>query len=292
MISFRNHLLSLVAVFAALAVGIVLGGGPLGDAGSEDAAPSAAEAAEPGDGYGDDFAAAVAPTLYANRLADMPVLVWTMPGADPGQVEQLQEQVAAAGGTVAAVQELGEALVSPGEKALVDTLGSQLVEQLPKDAVADDATTYERIGELLGRATTTDAPEGADRDAASTTVLEGMKGAGLLAEVPALERRVPLVLVVLGDPVDGDEGGDDIVGGLVRGLSRASLGTVVADESAEAGSQLTRLREAGALGEAVSVDGIDTVPGRAAAVLGLARSLGTPGGSFGATGGDGAVPLG
>ena len=42
MITFRHFLTSLVAVFLALAVGIVLGGGPLSDVTDPDPAPAAA----------------------------------------------------------------------------------------------------------------------------------------------------------------------------------------------------------------------------------------------------------
>ena len=41
MISYRHHIVSLVAVFLALAVGVVLGGGPLTDLGRDDPAASA-----------------------------------------------------------------------------------------------------------------------------------------------------------------------------------------------------------------------------------------------------------
>ena len=44
--------------------------------------------------------------------------------------------------------------------------------------------------------------------------------------------------------------------------------------------------------EVATVDGIDTSAGRTAAVLTLARALGTKGGAFGASGADGPVPVG
>ncbi len=46
-------------------------------------------------------------------------------------------------------------LVDTGEKTLVDTLGSQLLTQLPDGVVSADADTYTRLGELLGVALTT-----------------------------------------------------------------------------------------------------------------------------------------
>lgn len=293
MISFRNHLLSLVAVFIALAIGIVLGGGPLSEVGEQTTrATSAASGPETRAAeVGEEFARSAAPVLYGDTLADRPVAVLTFPGTDPDLVEELAGQVEAAGATVATRQALGAGLVSTGEKALVDTLGSQLVEQLPDGVVTEEATTYERIGELLGRAVASQEPEGAERDAPATTILEGMSGADLLADVAEADVRAPLLLVVLGDEVSG-EGGDDIVAGLVRGLDRSSVGTVVVGSSDSGEGQLGRLRDADGLGEASSVDGVELAPGQVAAVLALGRSLTGSGGSFGASGDDGVVPLG
>ena len=47
MITLRHHLLSIVAVFLALAAGIVLGGGPLSDVGATVATSSGEKAAAP-----------------------------------------------------------------------------------------------------------------------------------------------------------------------------------------------------------------------------------------------------
>lgn len=298
MISFRTHVVTLVSVFAALAVGVVLGGGPLSEVGRDESSAAevtelraAAARGEQASDFGDRFAGAAAGALYAGRLAERQVAVVTLPGADESTVAALVEQVGAAGGAVSVTQALGAPLVSSEQKSLVDTLGSQLVAQLPKETVTGEATTYERMGQLLGFALATKAPEGEATSSQTLAVLEGMAGADLLPEVPAAERRAPLVLVVLGDEVDGD-GGDDILGGLVRGLAQTALGVVVAGGTADSDDQLTTLRTEAALGGATSVDGVETPAGRVSAVVGLARSLSTQGGAFGASGADGALPLG
>ena len=295
MISFRSHLLTLVSVFLALAVGVVLGGGPLSEVGragdqeqvsgdDQAAARSRAEA-------GDRFAGAVAAPLYGGRLAGRAVSVLTLPGADQEVVTALGEQVALAGGAVNVTQPVGEPLLDPTEKALVDTLGSQLVAQLPADSVSADATTYDRIGQVLGLTLASTSLEGAATNAQSQAVLDGLVGAELLPEAPARERRAPLVLVVLGDEVEG-EGGDSLLGGVLRGLGAAALGVVVAGTDGDPESQLGRLRAGEDLAGLTSVDGVDQTPGQVAAVLALIRSLDTRGGAFGASGADGPVPLG
>ena len=100
------------------------------------------------------------------------------------------------------------------------------------------------------------------------------------------------MLLVLGTDAD-DEGSDAILAGLVDGLASQAAGVVVAGTLADGGSgQLGRLRATPAATRVATLDGVDTLAGRAATVMALARSLTTPGGSFGASGADGAVPLG
>ncbi|WP_181310901.1 copper transporter [Nocardioides campestrisoli] len=293
MISFRTHLLTLVSVFLALAIGVVLGGGPLSEVGrSGDQEPTSATSdAGARAEAGEAFAAGAAAPLYGGRLAERQVAVLTLPGADPEVVTALGEQVALAGGTISVQQAVSESLLNPTEKSLVDTLGSQLVEQLPAGSVAAEATTYDRMGQLLGLTLASTDVAGSQTNAQTQAVLDGLVGAELLPDAPARERRAPLVLVVLGDEVDG-EGGDTVLGGLLRGLAAAAVGVVVAGESADADSQLARLREGDDLAALTSVDGVDRAPGQVAAGLALIRSLTTRGGAFGASGADGALPLG
>lgn len=295
MITLRHHIVSLVSVFLALAVGIVLGGGPLSEIGRAEGRSAdtgldpAMTAAQQRADFGDAFAGSAASTVYAGRLAERAVAVVTLPGADTGVVDQLVEQVGAAGGTVSGTYAVGDALVGTGEKSLVDTLGSQLMTQQPDGAVSAEATTYDRMGELIGLATASTKPEGQGPDAKAAAILEGLQGADLLTGPPEQARRAPLVLVVLGDEPAVD-GGDTILAGLVAGLARQSVGVVVAGDLADGAGQLGRLRTIGTA--AATVDGVDTPAGRVATVVALARSLTTPGGAFGASGSDGPLPLG
>jgi hypothetical protein len=291
--TFRQHLTTLVAVFVALAVGIVLGGGLLSDvteaASTEASAP--AEDTPPQAAYTESFTGAVAPGLVAGRLTDRQVALVTVPGADEQVVTALTERIAAAGGAVTARYDLTETMVGPDQKTLVDTLGSQLMTQ-QGDAIAAEATTYDRIGQLLGLAVATATPEGEATNGKGRAILESLTGADLVGAPADVERRAPLVLLVLGDE-PAAEGGDAILAGLVTGLSRAAAGVVVAGDTADGGEgQLGRLRAEPVSAEAATVDGAETTAGQVTAVLALARSLGTPGGAFGATGTDGPVPLG
>ena len=288
MISFRHHVVSLVAVLLALAAGVALGGGPLSELARDPATASAAASGQRQEAqrevsFGDDFAAAGAATLYDGRLADQTVSILTLPGADKDVVTGLAAQVERAGGAVAGTYDAQPVLVDASEKSLVDTMGTQLMTTLGGGAVSADASTYPRIGELLGLAIA--APTESTADA--TAVRQSLAGADLLSS-PAAARRAPLVLVVLGDDLD-----DAILSGLLTGLAAKADGVVVAGDAASGiDGDLHALRGEPVADNVATVDGVDSVVGQVSAVLALARSLKTPGGSYGASGSDGAVPLG
>ena len=287
MISYRHHVVSLVAVFLALAIGVTLGGGPLSDLGRAATASPAGSvqdtAVERDSVFADRFAAASAPVLYDGRLRDRSVAVLTLPGADPDVVAGLSAGIKAAGGSVGGTYVAQAALVSADQKSLVDTMGSQLLTQLDPGAASAEAPTYERMGQLLGLVLS--SPKGSGTDAGS--IRQSLAGADLLTS-PEDGTRSPLVLVVLGDDVD-----DAILSGLVTGLDAMATGVVVAGDSESGVSgDLSGLRAEPDAEGAASVDGVETSLGQVTTVLALARSLTSPGGAFGASGSDGAVPLG
>lgn len=294
MITFRHFLTSIVAVFLALAVGIVLGGGPLSDVTDRGPAPASATDDSPDDAagaYAEGFTGAVGPLLTSAKLAERDVALVTAPGVNEESLSGLVEQIKAAGGTVSGRYLLTDQVVAPEQKALVDTLGSQLMTQQGK-TIAADATTYDRIGQLLGVGIATTGAEGAAPSGQQSRIVESLVGADLLAVEGTVTTRAPLVLMVLGDE-PAAEGGDAILAGLVAGLSRAARGVVVGGTVADGGDgQIGRLRADPASTGVATVDGIDTPAGRLTVVLALARALDTRGGAFGASGADGPVPLG
>lgn len=297
MISFRNHVVSLLAVFLALAVGIVLGGGPMSAVGRDatvDTSPTkdaaVLEAAEAQVDFGDTLSGAVASRAYADGLSDQSVAVLAMPGADPSSREELTTQIEAAGGTVSGQYELLDALTAPGEKALVDSLGSQLATQSPK-AVAAGSSTYDRIGQLIGRTIATTGPQPAGRGEGVTTIAESLQAADLISIPDDIDGRAPYVMVLLGS--NTDEESDAAYEGLIAGLARAANGVVVTGTAADGrNGRLSRLRESDVVAEVATVDGVDHTSGQVTSVLALTTWPDARGGAFGATGADGAVPIG
>ncbi len=291
MISFRTHVVTLVALMLALAAGVALGGGPLSEVGrgTLSSAPTTVGEAETADAadFGDAFARSGAETLYAGRLDTHPIALVTLPGAQEAITSGIAADIEQAGGSVTASYAVQPALVDPSEKSLVDTLGSQLMTQLGEDVVDEGASTYERIGQLLGTAIASTEQTGGPVQDGTTAIRQSLAGAELVAGPEGEPRRAALVLVVLGDDVD-----DDVLAGLLAGLAARSVGVVAVGDTATAAGDLAGLRTSPLADAVTTVDGADGDLGRVTSVLALIRSLKDSGGAFGASGSDGAVPLG
>ena len=306
MISFRYHVVSLLAVLLALAAGVALGGGPLSDLGrGGDDATERAEARsqdlsrqldEAGftDSFQDEFAQDLSADAVSGSLTGRPVVLITMPGADEKVVSSLSDLVGEAGGSMSGTYAVQKTLVSEDEKSLVDTLGSQLVGQPEGKDVAASAPTYERMGQLIGRAVATVTDDGAAADTSAKDLLSSLKGADLLTQEEGGGTRGSLVLVVLGDePANPDES-DKIFGGLMTGLAEQSDGVVLAGTTSSGSDGLMAvLSDDVAFSANVSTaDSTDTTAGRIAAVLALAADGAGTTGHYGAFGIDGALPRG
>lgn len=284
MIRSRGYAVPLVAVLLALATGVALGAGPLNDTSSDAAAPAPTAPSSPDSAaYPDQFAAAVATQLYAGRLSRRPVALVTMPGADPATTSALTTQVKAAGGQLTGVYPVGQQLVDGEQKSLVDTLGAELRKEISVPMSAN-ATTYPRIGQLLGIAVATQGTAPGRPDDDVIAVRQSLVAAHLVSSPQGTPATAPLVLVVLGRPVD-----QAIADGLLTGLAARARGVVAVAPTHD--RTLAAMDTDGVTRTVTTVDGSETSAGRVAAVLALIRAWSTKGGAYGASGARGAVPL-
>lgn len=299
----RRHVVSMVAVLLALATGIALGAGPLaGAAQTSSQAPTGSvqpEAPVPADDFAAELVAGTSGAVLDGRLTDRRVVVLAAPGADQSAVASVTEMVGVAGGRVSASLSLGETLVAPTEKTLVDTLGEQLAKQNPSSGVDSDTDSYDRMGRLLGRAVLTTRQRGEPTDRVSEAVLASLSTADMLVgEQPEVTARAPYVVVVLGDSASEESatedsadtaGPDAIWSALLGGLAAQARGTVVLAPAED--PALGRLREEAALDDAwadiVTVDA-DGEAAAMTAVLALAQWPTARGHAFGVAGSDGA----
>lgn len=138
MINFRYHLVSLISVFLALAIGVVLGAGPLqsslGNALSnqvsslrEDqrSAQSQLELAQAATENQDEYIAAAGAAVLPGTLADRAIALVTLPGAQEADIEALRTQLEAAGARVVSRVALTDAWADQGRTTFRDTYAGQ-----------------------------------------------------------------------------------------------------------------------------------------------------------------------
>lgn len=307
MISFRYHVLSLVAVLLALAAGVALGGGPLSEIGrgTADAATERAEDrgeeltrrlddAESTTEFNDEFARLAASRVVQGSLDQRPVALVTLPGADQAVVESLAEFIQQAGGSVSGQYAVQPALVDGASQSLVDTLGTQLLETVKNTGIPANATTYDRMGQLIGRAIATVEDAGGPAGTGATDILSSLRGAELMIRTEGANALGSLAIVVLGDEPENPQDADRILGGLFGGLATQTDGVVVAGTTASATEGvLAQLRDEVAFtGNVSTVDSVQSTAGRVTAVLALAADMRAEPGHYGALGIDGATPRG
>ena len=316
MISFRYHVVTLISVFLALAVGIALGGGPLqGEV--DDSLVGQIEAdrarkAALGDRisdlrtdvrFGDQFAADVAPEVLGDALEGSAVAVMLLPDANDALVPDLTELVEEAGGTVAANYRLSAGLLDAEQRQLIDELGKQLVDGADGLSLVGDPSAYERIGQVIGRAVGTTG-EPTSLDAGAEALQSGLTTAELIGSSGSPDTLADLVLVIAppGIPEDAEDstdsydrsGAGEILAGILTGVDAQTDGVVLAGPTSAAeqdGALRSLLAEVGAARQVSTVDPVNLTGGKISTVLALAEQAAGGVGHYSAAGGSaGALP--
>lgn len=242
MISFRYHVVSLVAVLLALAAGVVLGSGPLqredtDEGGTSDAAAlreaeQRVEALEESVTFDDAFATAISPTLVSGSFKDRAFTLVSLPGADPVAAARIGDAVIQGGGAVTAQVEVGDKLLDVDSRQLITELATQ-IQDTAQDAVEvpAEAGGYERLGLLLGHALGTTRDQGERVDAAGDSILAALATADLVTSRGTLDRRGSVVILLAGEPVGSDDdrqGAGSIVASLAVAFDGSTDGVLVA----------------------------------------------------------------
>ncbi|MET0740977.1 MAG: copper transporter [Candidatus Nanopelagicales bacterium] len=311
MIDFRYHLVSIVAVFLALAVGIALGAGPLKDPvdvalGNQTEAlreernqlRSQVDELDARVAYDDAWSAAAADPLVRGRLLDQRVVVVQLPGAESTAADSAEGALEGAGASVTGVVTLLDDWSDPDQEAILDDLIDRLTAS-GGEPDEGDASAYEKAGHALGEALVSADPAliGIPSEG-SAALLSALVELGVIEVTGSPEQRAGLVYVVAAEAPE-DPGSEDAerarsaVLSLIRSLD-SGLGSVVAgpEGSAGEGSVVRAIRDDGDLRAAVStVDIADVASGRTSAVVALGRQANGETGHYG-TGADadGAAP--
>ena len=266
MIDFRYHLVSIVSIFLALAVGIVLGAGPLkGNLGQSLNAQVTALRQEKAslrsqldaqqrnvDGR-DAFVDGVTPELLQGRLSGKTVSVVVAPGADAEMVKQTTAVLTGAGARVGSTVTLNEAWTDPAKRTFRDNLATQLAALVK--APGGLSTPEMLPGTVLARALLTQSERPTDKlDTGAAQALDGLKAGDLLTVTSDTVVPASSAVLVAG-PVKGSNEEDTAARtatlvSLAKALDAGGSGTVVTSTVNAENPQST-----GALVAAVRGDG-------------------------------------
>lgn len=300
MISWRYHLISIVAVVLAFGLGIVAGTSVVGDQLVEELRANYNQAKSERDealqqvALYEDFAQALQPTLRDATLLGETAVIVTMEGVDR-PARRAVDELTAAGVEVLATLELTRRLAEPdtGENG-------QLLEEILGVTAVDPDTLRERVAdELAVRLATGPSSDGedvlsgllaegfvtADRDL-DADALVGLGGGGQL-----------VVLAAGGTPPDGSPGSQALMVPLTERLVRLDVAAAAVGPTEDRYGFVDAVRNASDVPDCslVTVDDIDLAIGGIALAMGLDRFLEDPdpavrpGGDYGVTG-DAIVP--
>jgi hypothetical protein len=308
-ISLRYHVVSIAAVFLALAVGVVLGSAGVSDrllaavsneaddlAGQVQTLRAERDGLAAGQRASDEFARRVGPAAVRGLLQGSSVTLVTSAAdaADRDAVLALLQQAGASVG--------GEVALTPavGDPARADQLRELTAELLPTGAQLPAATdTGSLVGGLLGGIVLAATPQQGGQPIVAQqadAVLAGLAAAGFVA--PGTRPQPGnVVLVLTGGALQGVDAGDAaaVVARLAAQLDHAGGGAVLAGRTGSAdatGAVGVARADPGIVQRISTVDDVQTGAGQVSAVLALREQLDGRAGSYGtsATATGGAAP--
>lgn len=294
--TFRRLVLSLAAVFIALAGGVVLGARILSDPMVSGLRADNADLQQQIDGLdtqrdilnrrlaaADEFDSRMAARIVGDSLGKKSVALFRTPDADDADVAALTELIGRAGGSVTATVDLTSEFVDANAAEKLRTVVNSPI--VPA-GTALNTTLIDpgaQAGDLLGIAILTKAdPKAPDPAPAVTaeareTVLTALRDTGFLtfADTP---NAADAAVVVTGGALPDDAGNQGAtVARFAAALAPHGSATVLAgrDGSAEGIAAVAVTRSEPGLADLVTtVDDVNTAAGRITTVLGLAAMIG------------------
>jgi hypothetical protein len=299
MIDFRYHLVSIVAVFLALAIGIVLGSTEL-QGHTIDALQLSSKTlnnelnatiAERNSyqlqvsAY-QQFLQTAEPRLLANELTGMRIVIVTEPGASSTVISGIKQAAGLSGATVTgevALQPAFNDLSGATQSSLGALNNSQATDQTPLATPSNQQTAnQQQAAQLIGTAilATTTAGETQGMSAADAqTLLGAYAQAGYLAISGAPYNRATLAVIVTPAtaPADGqNDPANQVLLAVAQEFATLSAATIVVGSTAGsgAGSAISVLRSSSVSSQVSSVDNADITLGQVSTMWALADQLG------------------
>ncbi len=293
MIDFRYHLVSIVAVFLALAIGIVIGSTSVlkGATLSVLEKTSSAEKSKIDSllnqnallkqqrNADQSFAAASESVLLHGLLSGQHVVLVQGPGA-PGQVTSgISAALTQAGAVVTGQIQMQQPFFATGSQADLDTLNRQLT---PAGVTLRSGTAPAQAGQLIASAILTKdspgQPPAGVSDASAKTILNGYAAGGFLTVSQPITGRATLAVVITpATPPSTDDANSQsqTLVTLAQQLNLSDDGTVVAGQLAGSGpgSAIDVLRTSGLPTHLSSVDNADATSGQIVVAQALYEEL-------------------
>ncbi|MGH3437476.1 MAG: copper transporter [Sciscionella sp.] len=301
MISLRYHVISITAVFLALAIGVVLGSTTLsntllsGLSGQKEQLGKQVSDLQAQNSSlrsrlasGEQFAKGVGPLAVRGALDKRTVAVITTSSAKPADRDALTSLIKSAGGSVTAQVQLTDAFSDP---AKADRLRDLVTRMIPAGAqlpTASDPGTLAGglLGDLLLLNKANNKPQANPNEIASA--ISGLTDGGFLTASGNVA-PAQLAIVLTGGGLHGDGAADraSTLAHFAAQMQRSGAGTVLAGTSGSAGGSgaLGVVRADTAASSILStVDDADTAAGQVTTVLALRAQLNSQPGRFGTAG--------
>ena len=293
MIDFRYHIVSIVAVFLALGIGLLMGSGVLGDPLLDNIRDRARDVQSFNDRLKEDvddlehelsvarrFTEAVEPMLIEGRLAGQDVVIVDVAAGDVPLDALLETLEDGAGATVASILTLRDDFELAAEEDVEDLA-----------SIVGGGATPEELRVEAGRRVGEEIAALADprrRSPVKATFVEALEDAGFL-DVAAEEEDVPVppgasVVVAAGGSSDPTWRIDQVVTALAEAAATgAGAGPVIVVESTDSAWEIAgSVRGDGDLGNVIgTVDNVDKLSGRIALVMALDTPAGEEPGHYG-----------
>ncbi len=291
MIDFRYHLVSLIAVFMALAVGIVIGAGPLRDYLAEelsgqvdqlrvekDELRELLDESEAARAQSDEFITGAGPLLVDGALPNRTVALVQLPSADSDVVDAVAEQLEQSGAQITGRTELTEAWTDPSQAAFRSGIAGNIAPYL-NPAPEDDARTEHVLGMALGQALTLRDPDNTSESSAEARdMYDLLISSELIGEVTAPESPAYATVIVAGeiDENDAEQAQTDngVLVSSLGGLAEAGEGIVLAGPADNEWDLVAAVRAQEALSTSMStVDAVNLPTGQVTVPLALAHDI-------------------
>ena len=298
MISLRYHVISIGAVFLALALGILLGSTTLSDSLLSGISGQKAKLAEQVTDLqaknntlksnlnaADQFATGIGQRTVRNLLTGRTVVIITTPEASNYNEQQLTTLLTAAGAQVTEQIKLTTAFSDPNKADQLRDLVTQMIPAGAQLPVASDPGTLSGglLGDLLLLNKTNKPQATPDERSAALTALAT---AGFIKAAPQQTTTTPAQLaIVLTGGQQTDNAGDRaaMLARFATQLQKTGPGTVLAGEtgSATGTSPIGVARADTADNQLSTVDNEDTAAGRITTILALQEQLTGKSGNYG-----------